>query len=61
MDEVVVRGERPLVKVEQGRLSYDLQVAAQGKIAANAYEALTKLPGRERTRRGAHARPAPPV
>lgn len=45
VDEVVVRGERPLVKVEQGRLSYDLQVAAQGKIAANAYEALTKLPG----------------
>ena len=43
VDEVVVRGERPLVKVEQGRLSYDLQVAAQGKIAANAYEALTKL------------------
>ncbi len=45
VDEVVVRGERPLVKVEEGRLSYDLQVAAQGKIAANAYEALTKLPG----------------
>ena len=45
VDEVVVRGERPLVKVEQGRLSYDLQVAVQGKIAANAYEALTKLPG----------------
>lgn len=45
VDEVIVRGERPLVKVEQGRLSYDLQVAAQGKIAANAYEALTKLPG----------------
>ncbi len=45
VDEVVVRGERPLVKIEQGRLSYDLQVAAQGKIAANAYEALTKLPG----------------
>ena len=41
VDEVVVRGERPLVKVEQGRLSYDLQVAAQGKIAANAYEAVS--------------------
>lgn len=60
VDEVVVRGERPLVKVEQGRLSYDLQVAAQGKIAANAYEALTKLPGVSE-RDGALTLAAPPV
>ncbi len=43
--EVVVRGERPLVKVEEGRLNYDLKQIVQGHVVSNAYEALTKLPG----------------
>lgn len=42
---VVVRGERPVVRVEQGRLVYDLQTLAKDKTVNNAYEALTKLPG----------------
>lgn len=43
--EVVVRGERPLVKVEEGRLNYELEQIVQGHVVSNAYEALTKLPG----------------
>lgn len=43
--EVVVEGERPIVKVEQGRLVYDLEALTQHKAVNNAYEALTRLPG----------------
>lgn len=42
---VVVEGERPVVKVEQGRLGYDLGRLTQGQAVNNAYEALTRLPG----------------
>ncbi|MEG0808393.1 MAG: outer membrane beta-barrel family protein [Alistipes sp.] len=42
---IVVEAERPLVKVEQGRLTYDLEALAKNKAVNNAYEALTKLPG----------------
>lgn len=45
VDAVVVEGERPVVKVEQGRLSYDLGQLTQGQAVNNAYEALTRLPG----------------
>ena len=42
---VVVEGERPVVRIEQGRLAYDLQAVVRGKAVNNAYEALTQLPG----------------
>ncbi|HBL70778.1 MAG TPA: TonB-dependent receptor [Alistipes sp.] len=42
---VVVEGERPVVKVEQGRLDYDLGRLTEGQAVNNAYEALTRLPG----------------
>lgn len=45
VDAVVVEGERPVVKVEQGRLSYDLERLTEGQAVNNAYEALTRLPG----------------
>lgn len=45
VDAVVVRGERPVVKVEQGRLNYDLGRLTEGQAVNNAYEALTRLPG----------------
>lgn len=45
VDAVVVEGERPVVKVEQGRLSYDLGQLTEGAAVNNAYEALTRLPG----------------
>lgn len=45
LDEVVVKAERPFVKVENGRLGYNLAVLTQNSIVNNAYEAITKLPG----------------
>lgn len=45
LDEVVIKAERPLVKVENGRLGYNSSVLAENQVANNAYEALTKLPG----------------
>ena len=43
--EVVVEGERPLVTVEQGKLSYDISTISNKHIVNNAYEAICKLPG----------------
>ena len=45
LEEVVVKADRPFVKVEDGKLSYNLAVLTQDKVVNNAYEALTKLPG----------------
>lgn len=45
VDAVVVKGERPVVQVEEGRLNYDLELLTQGQAVNNAYEALTRLPG----------------
>lgn len=50
LDEVVVKGERPLVKVENGHLGYNLKALAEQKAVNNAYEALTKLPGIQENR-----------
>lgn len=45
LEEVVIKGERPLVKVEDGRLGYDLSVLSEKRAVNNAYEAISKLPG----------------
>ena len=45
LEEVVVKGEKPLVKVENGRLGYYLSVLSEKQVVNNAYEAITKLPG----------------
>lgn len=45
LDEVVIKAERPFVKIENGRLGYNLTVLTQNKLVNNAYEALAKLPG----------------
>ena len=45
LDEVVIKGEKPLVKVENGRLGYDLSVLSEKQVVNNAYEAIAKLPG----------------
>lgn len=42
---VVVEGERPIVRVEEGKLAYDLEAVAKGKAVNNAFEALAQLPG----------------
>ena len=45
LDAVVIEGEKPIVRVEEGKLAYDLEAVSKGKAVNNAYEALTKLPG----------------
>lgn len=45
LDEVVVKGERPMVKIKDGCLGYDLSILSEKKAVNNAYEALTKIPG----------------
>lgn len=51
LDEVIVKGERPLVKVEEGKLSYDLSQLTTHRIVNNAYEnpsAITRCTGNKR-------------
>ena len=36
---MVVEGEKPIVRVEEGRLAYDLEAVSKGKAVNNAYEA----------------------
>lgn len=43
--EVVVKAQRPLVKVENSRLTYDLVLIQQQKVATNAYEVFLEIPG----------------
>lgn len=45
LEEVVIKGEKPLVKVENGRLGYNLSLLSQKQAVNNVYEAITKLPG----------------
>lgn len=45
LEEVVIKGEKPLVKVENGRLGYKLSVLSEKQVVNNAYEAIAKLPG----------------
>lgn len=45
LNQVVVKAERPFVKLENGRLGYNLSVLAKNQVVNNAYEALAKLPG----------------
>ena len=45
LNEVVVSGERPLVKADKGTLVYNAQVLSERTTARNAYESLLRLPG----------------
>ena len=45
LNEVVIKGERPQVKVEDGALSYDMNRMAEKKVISNAYESILQLPG----------------
>ncbi len=45
LPEVMVRGERPVVKAERGRLVYDLPRMMEQLPVSNVYEAIQKLPG----------------
>lgn len=45
LPEVMVKGERPIIKAEQGKLVYDLPRMLEHLSAKNAYEALKELSG----------------
>lgn len=45
LPEVMVKGERPVVKAQQGKLVYDLPRLAEQLPVSNAYEVLKELPG----------------
>jgi hypothetical protein len=45
IDEIVVRGQRPIVKVEAGKLVYDGLAITEGKVVNNVFEAIAQMPG----------------
>ena len=45
LPEVMVRGERPIVKAKAGKLVFDLPQIIKDRAADNAFEALKELPG----------------
>lgn len=45
LPEVMIRGERPVVKAERGKLVYDLPRLLDKLPVSNAYEAVKELPG----------------
>lgn len=45
LEEVLIKGERPFVTVERGKLNYDISAITEKHIVNNAYEAICKLPG----------------
>lgn len=45
LDEATVKADRPFVRLEEGRLAYDLSALTRNQAVNNAYEALAKLPG----------------
>ncbi|MDR1879432.1 MAG: carboxypeptidase-like regulatory domain-containing protein [Tannerellaceae bacterium] len=45
LEDIVVKGERPVVKLVDGRITYDMPRLLQGKVVGNTYESLLQLPG----------------
>ena len=45
LKEITVKGERPLVKAEGGKLTYDIPQLTRNRLVSNAYECIAKLPG----------------
>ncbi|MDR0393767.1 MAG: carboxypeptidase-like regulatory domain-containing protein, partial [Tannerella sp.] len=45
LGEVVVKGERPVVKLVDGKITYDMPLLLSGKAVSNAYESMLQLPG----------------
>ncbi|MBD8387763.1 TonB dependent receptor [Dysgonomonas sp. BGC7] len=45
LSEIVINGERPVVKVINGKMTYDMPQLLKNKMAGNAYEAILELPG----------------
>lgn len=45
LDEIVIKGERPVVKLVDGRITYDMPLLLSGTTVSNAYESILRLPG----------------
>ena len=45
LGEVTVRGERPVVRLVDGKITYDIPRLISGKVVGNAYESMLQLPG----------------
>lgn len=45
LPEVIVKAEKPIVKLEQGKMVYNMHNLLEKLPADNAYEALTRIPG----------------
>jgi len=45
LDEIVVKGERPIVKAAGGKLIYDVPLLVKNKVVSNAFETLHNVPG----------------
>lgn len=45
LDEVTVKAERPQVRVEGGKLTYDVPHLVAGRAVTNAYDVIRELPG----------------
>ena len=45
LNEIVVKGERPIVRADAGRLIYDVPQLIANKAVSNAYESLQNVPG----------------
>ncbi len=45
LDEITIKGERPLVRLIDGKLTYDVPSLISGKVVNSAYDAILQLPG----------------
>lgn len=45
LPDIMVSGERPVVKVKDGKLTYDVPRLLEYKVVSNAYESVLQLPG----------------
>jgi hypothetical protein len=45
LDEIIVKGEKPVVKLVDGRITYDMPLLLSGTTVSNAYESMLRLPG----------------
>jgi hypothetical protein len=45
LSEIIVKGERPVVKLVDGKITYDMPLLLSGKAVSNAHESMLQLPG----------------
>lgn len=45
LNEIIVKGERPVIKITDGKLTYDMPYLLEKKVAETAYDAIFQLPG----------------